>query len=174
MGLRLNTVNTDYHSKPIVCLKKALSQSDSRNRKNSCIVFAIKVSYFNISIIQQIWSECFVSGVRLWDFNMRRNSSVKAGLYASDSDRWYRRLQEVSLLDSKYSRVSADIHFSQLLAIPISLLKILLRWVADSMSSSNVNCGKCIIVGKVWNILASDFMHFRTFISGLFVLGTKF
>lgn len=116
----------------------------------------------------------FFSGVRLWDFKMRRNSSVKAGLHASDSDRWYRCLLEVSLLDSKYSRVSADIHFSQPLAIPISLLKILLRWVTDSISSSTVNCGKFIIGVKVCNILASDFMDFRTFISGLFVLGTNF
>lgn len=89
----------------------------------------------------------------------------------SDSDRWYRRLLEVSLLDSKYSRVSADIHFSQPLAIPISLVKILLCWVTASISSSTVNCGKCIIGVKVCNILASEFMDFKTFYQGYWGLG---
>lgn len=117
---------------------------------------------------------CYVSGVRLWDFNMRRNSSVKAGLHASDSDRWYRCLLEVSLLDSKYSRVSTDINIIQPLAIPISLLKILLCWVTASISSSTINCVKYIIGVKVCNILASDFIDFRAFISGLFMPGTNF
>lgn len=140
-----------------------------------CIVcICVDFNMWEMSCMCQIWHECFVSGVRLWDLNMRRNSSVKAGLHASDIDRWYKRLLEVSLLDSKYSRVSADIHFSQPLAIPISLVKILLRWVTASFSSSTVNCGKFINRVKVCNILASEFMDFRILYPGYWGLGPIF
>lgn len=97
------------------------------------------------------------------DLNMRRNSSVKAVLNASDNDKWWRRLLEVSLLDSEYTRVNTDIHFTQPPAILISALKILLRWLTASISSSSGNrrhiYEKCVIEVRVGSILASDFMR---------------
>lgn len=126
-----------------------------------------------------MWHAAYVSYLTRvfcqWDINMRRNSSVKAVLNTSDNDKWCRRLLEVSLLDSEYTRVNTDIYFTQPLAILISAVKILLRWLTASISSSSGNRGhiyeKCVIEVKVGSILASAFMReFWTAIDSLWNL----